>query len=94
MASLLIRAVYWFARVLTLLMFAQALMSWFVRDSGSPLEGIYRMITQITSPIVDPVRSFMSRFNTGMFDFSIWVSMILVQTAANLIIWLLRTLLY
>ena len=94
MGVLLIRAVSWFARALTTLMFVQALMSWFVRDSRSPLEGVYRVITQITSPIVDPVRSFMSQFNTGMFDFSIWIAMILVQTAANIIIWLLRILIF
>ena len=89
MKMLLIRAVAWFANLLTTCMLAQAILSWFVRDYRSPLAKIYRILGQITSPVVDPVRRFMSRFNTGMFDFSLLVAMLLVEFAARLIIRLL-----
>ncbi len=86
MGSILVRAIAWFADLLTTCMFVQALMSWFVRDYRSPLAKVYAVLTQITSPIVEPVRKFMSRFNTGPLDFSIVVAMILVEVVARVLI--------
>jgi len=82
MGSLLIVAIAYFARILTFLMFLQAVMSWFIRDMNSPAGQIYSICSRITAPIVDPVRSFMRRFNTGPIDFTLVVAIILVDTVA------------
>lgn len=85
MIMILIRAVNWFAELLIMALFIEAMMSWFVRDLNSPLGRVYNGLRGFTEPVVRPVRNFMSRFNTGMFDFSIFVAMILIEIVARLI---------
>ncbi|MBR0374898.1 MAG: YggT family protein [Mogibacterium sp.] len=86
MVSVLVRAIAWFANLITTCMFVQALLSWFVRDYNSPVAQLYRLLSNLTAPIVEPVRRFMSRINTGPMDFSILVSMLLVEFVARLLI--------
>jgi len=74
-------------------MFAQAILSWFVRDYTSPLAKIYAFLTQLTSPIVQPVRRFMSRIYNGPVDFSLWIAMLLVEFVANMLIRLIALIL-
>ena len=50
---------------------ARALLSWFPIDSESAIYPVARGITQVTEPVLAPIRSFMPR--TGGFDFSILV---------------------
>lgn len=85
----LARAVLWFGQFLTFAMMFRAIFSWFARDPYSPVGRIYRFTIALTEPIVRPCRNFMSRFNTGMFDFSIVIAMILVEIVTNLIVKLL-----
>ena len=86
---LLIRAISVFANLFTTALLVRALMSWVVgafRGSG-PVRRIYDILCAFTEPIVGPVRNFMhSHFNTGMFDFSIFVTMILVELVSNVLI--------
>lgn len=92
MILILIKAVNWFAEILTFLIIARAIMSWFVRDPSSSLFNIYQMVIRITEPIIAPCRMLLARFNTGMIDFSILVAFLLISLARNLIVTLLSML--
>lgn len=86
MKLILARAVYMFADILVTALVVRALMSWFVRDAYSPLGKVYGALIRFTEPIVEPFRKFLSRFNTGMVDFSLLLAMIAIELASNIII--------
>ena len=86
MASILVYAVYMFAEIVSAAMIIRALLSWFVQDAYSPLGKIYGMLIRFTEPFVAPCRKLLSRFNTGMFDFSLFLALILLQAITNLLI--------
>ena len=86
MASILVYAVYMFAEIISAAMIIRALLSWFVRDAYSPLAKIYGMLIRFTEPFVAPCRKLLSRFNTGMLDFSLFLALILLQAITNLLI--------
>ena len=81
----LIYAVQLFANVLTAAMIIRALLSWFAGDPYGPLGKIYGFFVRFTEPIVLPFRKLLSRFNTGIFDFSLVLAMIAVEFIATLI---------
>lgn len=83
---MIIKILLIFFRVLELSLVARAMLSWFVRDYSSPVARLYEVFVNITEPIVKPCRQLMSRFNTGMFDFSIIVAFLLVGIAQEVII--------
>ena len=91
MISILIVTVNWFAEVLIFLLIARAIMSWFVRNPNSSLFNLYQLIIRVTEPIVAPCRVLLSRFNTGMMDFSVLVAFLLISLARNVIIAVLST---
>jgi YggT family protein len=72
--------------VLELMLLARALLSWFVRDQYSTLGKIYIAIIRFTEPIVAPCRRALSRLNTGMFDFSVLLAMLLISAVSNILI--------
>ncbi|MBQ6088431.1 MAG: YggT family protein [Firmicutes bacterium] len=86
MAIVLIRAIQLFAEVLELLLVAWAILSWFARDQYSTLGKIYIAVIRITEPLVAPCRRALSRLNTGMFDFSVLLALLLVGAVANILI--------
>lgn len=86
MAGILAYAVYLFTEILMTALLVRALMSWFVRDMYSPIGKIYRVLINFTEPIVEPFRRLLSRFNTGMVDFSLLLAMVAIQFASNIII--------
>ena len=61
-------------------------MSWFVRDMYSPVGKIYGALLRFTEPIVLPFRKLLNRFNTGMFDFSVLLAMLVIEIAGNLLV--------
>lgn len=68
-----------FITVLMMLMFARAILSWFVRDLSNP---IVKFLFEVTEPMVSPVRQLLQKLNIGgsTFDFSfIIVYLILVM---------------
>ncbi len=92
MASLgytLIRAISWFANILILALFVRAIMSWFVRDEYSSLGKVYVVLAKLTEPVVAPCRSLLSRWNTGMFDFSVLLAFFLVQIVERVLIYII-----
>ena len=61
-------------------------MSWFVRDMYSPMGKIYGAIIRFTEPIVMTFRRLLSRFNTGMLDFSVLLAMLVIEMAGNILV--------
>jgi YggT family protein len=88
--NLLAYALYKFCDVLSVLLLARAVLSWFVNPYRHASHGflwqINALLTRITEPIVAPCRSLLRNFNTGMFDFSIVVAMLAIQLIRNLIV--------
>ena len=75
-----------FCNILVALLLIRALMSWFVRDMYSPMGKIYGAIIRFTEPIVMPFRRLLSRFNTGMLDFSVLLAMLVIEMAGNILV--------
>ena len=89
--GILIRAIIYFGDLMSTALLVRALLSWFVRSgSNNLLIRIYGILHFITEPIVAPCRNFMAKhFNTGMFDFSIFVAMILIELVTRVLVRLL-----
>lgn len=86
MEGILVYAVYMFSNILMTALLVRAVMSWFVRDMYSPMGKIYALLINFTEPIVEPFRNFLSRFNTGVVDFSLLFAMVAIEFASNIII--------
>ena len=86
MEGILVLAVYMFSNVLLTALLVRAVMSWFVRDMYSPIGKLYGLVINFTEPIVEPFRQLLSRFNTGMLDFSLLLAMVAIEFATNIII--------
>ena len=86
MASILGYAIYLFTEIITAAMIIRALLSWFARDPYSTVGKIYGVLIRFTEPFVAPCRRLLSRFNTGMIDFSLFLALILVQAVSGLLI--------
>jgi YggT family protein len=76
LASLLLTII----QILSLLIFARAIFSWF--DPGYTSQ-IGRMLYQITEPIIAPIRQVLPRM--GMLDLSVLVALILLMILQQLI---------
>ncbi len=86
MTYILIHAIRLFSEIFTWALVLRAVLSWFARDQYSTVGKIYIATVRFTEPVVEPCRRALSRLNTGMFDFSVFLAMILVQAVANIII--------
>ena len=67
-------------QILSLLIFARAIFSWFDPGFGSQ---IGRILFQITEPIIAPVRQVLPQM--GMLDLSVFVTLILLMILQRLI---------
>lgn len=90
MTRLLAYTVVRLGDIITAAICIKALMSWFMAMSynsvGPGIARIYELLTRITDPFVVPCRNFMQRFfNTGMFDFSSMVAIILIELVTRVI---------
>jgi YggT family protein len=92
--GVLIYAIYKFCDILTGLLFARAVLSWFVNPYRSSSYGflnrINALLIRITEPLVAPCRRLLSNFNTGMFDFSVLIAMLAIVLIRNIIVMILR----
>ncbi|MGN0658347.1 MAG: YggT family protein [Emergencia sp.] len=87
MAAVLIRAIYWFAQIITMALVLRAILSWFARDPYSPLGKAYMAMARLTEPVVNPCRMLIQKLNinTGMFDFSVLLAFFLVEIVARIL---------
>lgn len=86
MTVIIAQAIYWFAEILTFIMIVRVLFSWIQPNPYSLLGKINMFSIKLTEPVVAPCRALLSRFNTGMFDFSVLLAFFLVQFIANVLI--------
>lgn len=86
-------AINYFVEVLQLLILVRIVLSFIIRD---PYNKIYRIVHQLTEPIMAPFRKLIHKLgiDTGMFDFSPLLAMISLQVLAGVIIGFLRYLGY
>lgn len=81
----LIYAVNIFANILIYSLVARAILSWFAQSSYYVAQ-LYGLICHFTEPLVAPFRRLLSRYNTGMFDFSVVLAFFAITIARSLII--------
>ncbi len=86
---ILARAVYWFCEVIIYLLLARCILSWFVRDPYTTMGKIYGFTIKLTEPVAAPCRALLSRVNTGMFDFSLLLAVLLMELVESLLMRLL-----
>lgn len=83
--------IYLIVRLLDLysiVLLLRAILSWFVSGMGPGFGRFYSFLVKITDPVVNPCRQLLSRFNTGPFDFSVFLAMIIVELLSRLIAWI------
>ena len=74
-------------QILTFAILFRVLLSWVVRNPNSQNEtliSIYRVLTQITEPILAPLRRIVP--TVGMFDLTPIVAMVLIQIIGSVLI--------
>lgn len=83
-----VRSINLFVVVIQVLIICRMFLSFIIRDPYNPL---YRVVYQLTEPILAPFRNLFDRLGirTGMFDFSPVVALLAVQLLAGIIIYLL-----
>lgn len=81
----LARAVMWFGQLMIFALLGRAILSWFSGAGNTQVSNFYKFLIMITEPIVSPCRSILSRFNTGMLDFSVLLAMLLIEAVCNII---------
>ena len=86
MRGLLATSIYWFSELLTTILLVRCIFSWFPVSPYSTLGKIYGLTIRLTEPVVEPCRRLLSRFNTGVLDFSVLLAFFLIQFVANLLI--------
>ncbi len=77
----LVNLLLWILNILSLLLLARALMSWFDPSFRST---IGRAIFSVTEPILAPIRQVLPR--TGMLDLSTLIGIVLIQIISRLIV--------
>ncbi|MCD4712333.1 MAG: YggT family protein [Clostridiales bacterium] len=77
--------IYYFLQVVMYLVFARAMLSWFVRDPKNPL---MRLLLTLTEPILGPIRSLLIKLKIGgnMIDFSPLVALLLIQMLSAMVL--------
>ena len=75
--------IFWVCQIFTVLVFIRALLSWF---PVSPYNPAVNLLYQVTEPLLAPLRRYL---RMGMFDFSAWVAIIILQIIGNLALSLL-----
>lgn len=82
----IIQFVRFAGEIIVFLLLARAILSWFATNPYAPAYRWYQFTVKFTEPIVAPCRRWLGRFDTGMFDFSVFFALILVQIATSVII--------
>lgn len=76
-------AVYKLLDLISFLIIVRCIMSWV---PGGTQNRVYEIITTLTNPIEEPIRSVMYKFMNGPIDFSPIVAILLVRLAQRVIV--------
>lgn len=87
MAIILVRAITWFAQILTMLLVLRAILSWFYNANGF-VKDLYSITLQLTEPMVAPVRNFINKQvgQPSMIDFSLLIVFFLIEIIEKILI--------
>lgn len=94
LAIIIARAINWFAQILIFILMARAILSWFAQNPYSQVRKWYDLTVRLTEPFVSPCRKLLSRFNTGMFDFSVLLAFFLIEIVARIITMIILNIAY
>ncbi|MBM7560514.1 YggT family protein [Fusibacter tunisiensis] len=77
--------IYYFLQVIMYLIFARALLSWFIRNPQNPIMSI---LLALTEPILSPIRALLFKLKIGgnMIDFSPLAALLLVQLLSAMVL--------
>ena len=77
-------AVYNVLKVVQMLIFLRAILSWFIKDPQNP---IYMLIGSLTEPILSPIRNFLFKLGLSRtLDLSPIVAYFLAQLIGNFVL--------
>ncbi len=82
----IIKAINGLAEIIILMLFARAIMSWFVHGMNSSIYKIYEVLCNLTEPIVAPFRNFTIRLGGGYLDLSLILAFIVISMLRRLLI--------
>ena len=87
MDLVLIRAITWFCSILQMMLVVTAVLSWFAGTSEF-MRGLYQMGTQLTSPLVDPIRKIIYKNGHGQMglDWAPMIAFLLIRVFQVLVI--------
>lgn len=73
------QAIMWFANLLTILIFARVILSWFAMSSGGSF--LFNIVAAFTEPFIGPIRKIINRspLGGGMIDFSPMIALMLIR---------------
>jgi len=86
MRVLFAQAIYWFSELLTTVLLVRCIFSWFRPNPYGFFGKLNALTIQLTEPVVEPCRRLLSRFNTGVFDFSVLLAFFLIQFVASVLV--------
>ena len=88
MGFIVIRAIAWFANIIELMLIGRAILSWIVNSGNQTVYRAYMFLGSLTEIVVAPCRLLLQKLNinTGMFDFSVLLALILVQAIEGILI--------
>ncbi len=86
MRVLFAQAILWFSELLTTILLVRCIFSWFRPNPYGFFGKLNNLTIQLTEPIVAPCRALLSRFNTGVLDFSVLLAFFLIQLVRNILI--------
>lgn len=90
MVLLIINIIRIVANIICLLIVGRALLSWLsMYYRNETVYKAYRFTYMLTEPLAAPCRALLSRYNTGMFDFSLLLLYLIVRVIARLAIYIL-----
>lgn len=87
MEVILIRAVTWFCSILQMMLVVTAILSWFA-GANEFMRGLYQMGSQLTSPIVEPIRKIIYRNGQGQMgvDWAPMIAFLLIHVLQILVV--------
>jgi YggT family protein len=81
------QVILWIIEAYVVVLLLRAVLSWFPISSGSPLQPVERVLTQVTEPVLAPVRRVLPPMRVGgtAIDLSMIVVIIVLELVAKLV---------
>lgn len=88
MLGIIVSAIAIFGRIIELMLIGRVILSWIVNTGNQTVYRAYVFLASLTEVFVAPCRLFLQKLNinTGMFDFSVLLALLLVQALQSILI--------